>query len=78
MSCITLEKKILKEKQSFNVISINRTEYIKLKAATDQNILKWRQTWCASGILVESYILQDIIQVKTQGKLQGKEQLLKF
>lgn len=28
--------------------------------------------------LVESYVLQDIIQVKTQGKREGKEQLLKF
>lgn len=79
MSCITLaKKKIFKKNQSFNAFSIDRIEYIKKKAATDQNTLKWRQTWCVSGILVESYVLQDIIQVKTQGKLEGKEQLLKF
>lgn len=34
------KKKIIKEKQSFNAISINRTEIHYKRAATDQSILK--------------------------------------
>lgn len=72
-------KKIFKEKQSFNATSIDRMEYIKKKKSSywsEHNEMK--TDLVCQWNLVESYVLQDIIQVKTQGKLEGKEQLLKF